>query len=41
MLEEEKTFEQVRAWSEALKDDFIPIHELRSGLKEVLMELEK
>ena len=41
MLEEEKTFEQVRAWSEARKDDLIPIHELRNRLKQELVELEK
>ena len=41
MLEEERTFEQVRAWSEASKDDLIPIHELRSSLKQELVELEK
>ena len=41
MLEEEKTFEQVRAWSEARKDDLIPIHDLRSSLKQELVELEK
>ena len=41
MLEDEKTFEQVRAWSEARKNDLIPIHELRSSLKQELVELEK
>ena len=40
-LEEEETFEQVRAWSEARKDDLIPIHELRSNLKKELVEMEK
>ena len=41
MLEDKKTFEQVRAWSEARKNDLIPIHELRSSLKQELVELEK
>ncbi|XP_022789302.1 uncharacterized protein LOC111329007 [Stylophora pistillata] len=40
-LEDEKTFEQVRAWSEASKDDLIPIRELRSSLKQELVELER
>lgn len=38
MLEEEKTFQQVRAWLEARKDDLIPIHELRSRLKQELVD---
>ncbi|KAK2557875.1 hypothetical protein P5673_019852 [Acropora cervicornis] len=41
MSEEEKTFEQVRTWLEARKDDLIPIHELRSSLKLELVEFEK
>jgi len=41
MLEEEETFEQVRAWSEARKDDLIPIHELRRSLKKESVESEK
>ena len=41
MLEEEKTFEQIRAWLKACKDNLIPIHELRSSLKQELVESEK
>jgi len=31
-LEAEKSFEEVNVWSHARKEDFVPIHELRSGL---------
>ena len=41
MLDKEKSFEGVRAWSNARKEDLIPVHELRSRLKEKLGELEK
>lgn len=41
MLEAEKSFEEVKGWSHALKKDFVPIHELRSRLQDELSELEK
>ena len=36
MLDSEKSFEEVRAWSDARKEDLLPVHELRSRLKEKL-----
>lgn len=41
MLEAENSFEEVKGWSLARKEDFVPIHELRSRLKDALSELEK
>jgi len=41
MLEAEKSFEEVKGWSHACKDDFVPIHKLRSRLKDALSELER
>ncbi|XP_078361896.1 uncharacterized protein LOC144646227 [Oculina patagonica] len=41
MLEAEKSFEEVKGWSQARKVDFVPIHELRSRLANELSELEK
>ena len=40
MLEAENSFEEVKGWSLARKEDFVPIHELRSRLKDALSELE-
>ena len=41
MLEAENSFEEVKGWSHARKEDFVCIHELRSRLKDALSELEK
>jgi len=33
MLEVEKSFEEVKGWSHTPREDFVPIHELRSRLR--------
>ena len=40
MLEDEKSFEDVKGWSYAHKEELVPIHELRSTLKDELRQLE-
>ena len=40
MLEDEKSFEDVKGWSHAHKEELVPIHELRSRLKDELRQLE-
>jgi len=40
MVEAEKSFEEVKGWSLAHKEDFVPIHALRSRLQDELCELE-
>ena len=40
MLEDEKSFEDVKGRSHAHKEELVPIHELRSRLKDELRQLE-
>lgn len=40
MLDDEKSFEDVKGWSHAHKGELVPIHELRSRLKDELRQLE-
>ena len=40
MLDDEKSFEDVKGWSHAQKEELVPIHELRSRLKDELRQLE-
>ena len=40
-LEAEKSFEEVNVLSHARKEDFVPIHESRSRLKDELCKLDK
>ena len=39
MLDAEKSFDEVRQWSDISKQDFIPVRNLRDRLKEALSEL--
>ena len=41
MLDAEKSFEEVRQWSDTNKQDFIPVRNLRGKLKQVLSDFEK
>ena len=41
MLDAEKSFEEVRQWSDTHKQDFIPMRNLRDKLKQVLRDFEK
>ena len=38
MLDTEKSFDEVRQWSDISKQDFIPVRNLRDRLKEALSE---
>ena len=40
LFDAEKSFENVKGWSHAHKEELVPIHELRSRLKDELRELE-
>ena len=39
MLDAEKTFDEVRRWSDTRKQDFIPVRNLTDKLNEALSEL--
>ena len=39
MLDTEKSFDDVRQWSDISKQDFIPVRKLRDRLKEALSEI--
>ena len=39
MLDAEKSFDEVRQWSDIRKQDFIPVRNLRDKVKEALSEL--
>ena len=39
MLDTEKSFDEVRQWSDISKQDFIPVRKLRDRLKEALSEI--
>ena len=41
MLDEEKSFEEVRQWYDNRKQDLIPVRNLRDRIKQALSELEK
>ena len=41
MLDAEKSFDEVRQWSNTHKQDFIPVRNLRDKLKKALNNLEK
>ena len=41
MLNAQKSFDEVRQWSDTRKQDFIPVRNLRDKLKEALRELKK